>query len=209
MNRGIGLLPDGTVERLPGYQGSAPQQADLELASFLPEEDQERYLSGTLTPQEKARLETKANVLKRQADPRQIKARQEQQDRVRNEQESGQFIQENLQLVSELLADRSGLRAATGTIDSLIPTVIPGTKDWENKLQYLRSRLTKDNLGLLKGVLSDTDMKLLENIASGQLQLRGGHDAMVKGLQKVAETLQRKLSPQSSILDEADAILGL
>lgn len=68
-------------------------------------------------------------------------------------------------IASELLND-SSLSNAVGPISSRIPTVRGSTADFEAKVNTLKSLLTLDNIGLLKGVLSDSDMKLLTSAAT-------------------------------------------
>ena len=69
------------------------------------------------------------------------------------------------------MSPNSGVTSATGFIQSKLPTIREKTKEAENDLDLVKSLRT---LGvaeqeILKGVLSDTDMKLLIKAGSGAL----------------------------------------
>lgn len=68
-------------------------------------------------------------------------------------------------LATELLNDPS-LSAAFGPIQGAMWTVRGDTANVEAKLDRLQSLLTLDNLGLMKGVLSDSDIKILTRAAT-------------------------------------------
>jgi hypothetical protein len=68
-------------------------------------------------------------------------------------------------LATELLKDPS-LGAVFGPLQGRMPTLRGGTADAEAKIDRLQSLLTLDNLGLMKGVLSDTDIKILQRAAT-------------------------------------------
>jgi hypothetical protein len=58
------------------------------------------------------------------------------------------------------------LNAAVGPIAQRLPTLRKGTADFEAYFNNVKSLLTLENLGLMKGVLSDTDIKILQQAAS-------------------------------------------
>ena len=71
------------------------------------------------------------------------------------------------ELAAKLLGNESGLAGATGPISSLIPSFRQGTVDFEADIAEMKDLLTMTNLGRMTGVLSETDIKLIANAASG------------------------------------------
>jgi hypothetical protein len=71
---------------------------------------------------------------------------------------------DTLKLINEIL-DNPSLGAATG-VTSL--AVIPGTGAYDvtKQVESLKSQQTLDNMGLMKGVLSDSDIKILTSAAT-------------------------------------------
>lgn len=60
----------------------------------------------------------------------------------------------------------SDLGAVTG-VSGRLPTLRPSTEDMLVKAQRLESLLTADNLGMMTGVLSETDMKIISALSAG------------------------------------------
>lgn len=73
--------------------------------------------------------------------------------------------QEVLSVARSLLNDPK-LNSAVGPISSMLPTVRGETADFEANVNRLKSLLTLENLGLLKGAMSDKDLELLQSAAS-------------------------------------------
>ncbi len=97
---------------------------------------------------------------------------------------------EALVVVNRLINNKEGVMANRGGISSKIPNIRDSSVNAAADLETLTSMLTTENLGLLKGVLSDTDMKVLSDIAAGGL--KGADDQVLKNL----ATLQEKLQDQ-------------
>jgi hypothetical protein len=93
-----------------------------------------------------------------------------------------------LGLVNDLLSDPDAVKAITGTFDSKTATVLPSSAEAQNKIKRLRSILTAENLGLMTGVLSETDLKVIADIAGGGLDLNRADEGMMSELL----TLQKK-----------------
>lgn len=93
--------------------------------------------------------------------------------------------------IAQRLLDSSGLEAAVGTFQGRLPSFDSNTVDFENDLEFLTSRLTKENLGIMKGVLSDNDIRILTNIGAGELKLVGSEDRMRQGLKRVMNKLAK------------------
>lgn len=79
--------------------------------------------------------------------------------------EKTQKAQEVMSLAQDLL-NSSSLGSAVGPISSKFPTFSGDTADFEAKTNRLKSLLTLENLGLLKGAMSDKDLELLSSAAS-------------------------------------------
>jgi hypothetical protein len=93
--------------------------------------------------------------------------------------------------IAQRLLDSSGLEDAVGTVQGRLPSFDRDTVDFENDLEFLTSRLTKENLGIMKGVLSDNDIRILTNIGAGELKLVGSEDRMRQGLKRVMNKLAK------------------
>lgn len=68
----------------------------------------------------------------------------------------------------------------------MLPTVSDSTSEVENKLNQLRSILTAENLGLMTGVLSETDLKVISDIAGGGLSLKRSDSGLKSELSRLA-----------------------
>ena len=83
-------------------------------------------------------------------------------------------------LASELL-NHPGLDRSVGALQgSVVGQFLTGSDEssnFMNKHNQLKSILTAENLDMMTGVLSETDIKILSDIAGGGLQLKGGEKA--------------------------------
>lgn len=77
-----------------------------------------------------------------------------------------QKAQDVLSLATELLNSGDTLGNAVGPISSMYPTFRGASADFEAKTNRLKSLLTLENLGVLKGAISDRDMEVLSSAAS-------------------------------------------
>ena len=117
-------------------------------------------------------------------------------------QESKDFIKETHDLVIDLL-DQDGvgknLASGVGPIQGQLYTVLQSkeTADFKNAHEKLRARLSKDNFGIMRGVLSDNDIRLLIAIGTGTLSLTGSEKAYVKELQKIRNKLETSMGRQN------------
>lgn len=76
-----------------------------------------------------------------------------------------QKAQDVLTLAQDVLGDPA-LNAAVGPISTRLPTVRGSSADFEAKVTRLKSLLTLENLGILKGAISDRDMEVLTSAAT-------------------------------------------
>jgi hypothetical protein len=106
-------------------------------------------------------------------------------DRGKTEQAAKQGRQEVYGLANELLNDPAMSRAA-GPLDAYMPTVRPGTKDFENRLSRLKNLLTFENRSKLKGqgAISDAETRMLEQSASA-IDLAAGEDNVKRELKRI------------------------
>lgn len=68
--------------------------------------------------------------------------------------------------IADSLLKHPGLSGAFGVVDARLPTVRQATADAEVLRDSLTSLLTLENMGKMKGVLSDSDMKVLRQASS-------------------------------------------
>lgn len=127
-----------------------------------------------------------------------MKSRAENEMKLKGEQDTFNRAvgvkQDALTAVNRLLANKN-LSRATGGIQEKLPVFLAGTVDARADLDYVRNLMTTENLGLLKGVLSDTDMKILASIGSGELS---GSDERVRGaLQRMQLALSAEVGQAS------------
>lgn len=100
-----------------------------------------------------------------------------------------------LTLVTELLKNEEGVRSNFGVYDQYSPNVTESTRDAANKIQQLRDILTSDNLGIMSGVLSETDLKVIQGISGGFLAEGATEEGVIDGLKKYKESLRGEVAP--------------
>tara|TARA_R110000824_G_scaffold329610_1_gene516366 strand:+ start:119 stop:1051 length:933 start_codon:yes stop_codon:yes gene_type:complete len=93
----------------------------------------------------------------------------------------GQQLGEKAKSLASELLNHSGLDSSIGTIQGSWlgqnMTVDSDSQNFINKHNQLKSILTAENLDMMTGVLSETDIKILSDIAGGGLQLKGSEQA--------------------------------
>jgi hypothetical protein len=107
--------------------------------------------------------------------------------------DQGREVATEVARVARSLRDAKGFNRAFGVLDSKLPTLNQDTADAEAMRNTLTSLLTLENMGLMKGVLSDSDMKvlrqassLLGNEAVGEVAARAELDRLIPIMEKVA-----------------------
>lgn len=93
-----------------------------------------------------------------------------------------------------------GVRANRGGVSSLFPNISNAAVDAEADLTTLEDLLTTENLGLLKGVLSDTDMKVLASIGSGEI--KGSDKKALGAIRRMQEALGGKVAAGRAIQEQ-------
>lgn len=91
---------------------------------------------------------------------------------------------------NDILSDEDTLRAAVGT--SAWRGSIPGTKtrSMAGKLEQLQNMMTAENLGLLKGAMSDNDIKFLRNISTNMDRYQD-EDSFLSEMKRVGKNLAK------------------
>lgn len=92
----------------------------------------------------------------------------------------------------EFKGNISGVRANRGGFSQMLPNFSNAAVDAEADLTTLENLLTTENLGLLKGVLSDTDMKVLASIGSGEI--KGSDKKAIGAIRRMQESLSGKVA---------------
>lgn len=92
-----------------------------------------------------------------------------------------------LEVTDRLLKNIEGVKANRGGISTMLPNISDSSVNAEADLETLASLLTTENLGLLKGVLSDTDMKVLKDIGAGGI--KGADDQVIRNLGAIRQKL--------------------
>jgi len=106
-----------------------------------------------------------------------------------NPQEAAKTAAEASRVAGELLK-HPGFGGAFGVVDSLMPTVRQDTADAESLRDALTSLLTLENMGKMKGVLSDSDMKIIRQ-ASTSLNARMGDKAARSEVSRIKQVMDR------------------
>lgn len=97
-----------------------------------------------------------------------------------------------LEVTDRLLNNLEGVKANRGSVSTAFwnPNYSDESVNAEADLETLASLLTTENLGLLKGVLSDSDMRVLKDIGAGGI--KGADDQVIRNL----GTIRQKLGGQ-------------
>jgi len=92
--------------------------------------------------------------------------------------------------VAKALREHKGMKSAFGSVDSMFPTIRQDTADAEALRNSLMSMLTMENMGKMKGVLSDRDMEVLRQ-ASTSLNPKMGDAAAAAELDRIIQSAGR------------------
>lgn len=112
---------------------------------------------------------------------------------------AAQVRQDALDLVGSLLSPEreAALAGTTGTIQGALPAVSEEKIDIREDIKTLQAQLTSENLKLLSGVLSDSDINLLARIAAGGLNLRS-EAGVRRNLARIQSKLQAAVVPSAA-----------
>lgn len=115
-----------------------------------------------------------------------------------------QASQEALRLTKSI-ANNKNLGAVTG-VAALTPTFNPESQDLINQANQLLALLTAENLKLMSGVLSETDIKMLRDLSSGlnvsEKGIKGSEQAVKARLTDIAGKLSATLQSKGVSTDD-------
>lgn len=190
-------LPDGGIATLDTATNevtpvAAASQVDL---SILPPEMRE--------PASKQPPEVQRRIVESFATPAVAEKGKETEKKAGKAQE---VADKTSSLVDELLENESGLRAVVGGIDERTPTFLPSSQNAQAALEDLKNLLTVDNLGLMSGVLSESDMKVLRSVgASG---LTGSQDRILGTLKRMQQALANRKKSAEPADEDLDSLVN-
>lgn len=104
--------------------------------------------------------------------------------------------------LTESIAGNKNLGMVTG-IAALTPTLNPESQDIINQANQLLALLTAENLKLMSGVLSETDIKMLRDLSSGlnvsEKGIKGSEQAIKTRLNDIASKLRSTLQGKGAL----------
>lgn len=200
-------LSAGEPEEMTEYQSEMIRQKDVEQELRRLEIEQkklDRQLKRETDELKKKELETKIAESK-------SKTEIAKQTKKKKAVEAKAFSTEVFNLANEIANDPS-LGDITGTVTTMLPTVREESQDLINKAIRLESMLTKENLGLMSGVLTDKDIEMLKSISSGLNVTDGGIKGSLSGTKerlkqisdKVKGAMGNQIPEQSGAMDMSD-----
>lgn len=117
-----------------------------------------------------------------------------------NNAEAIDTAREATRLAAELYKHK-GVKGAFGVLDQYLPTINQDTQDAINLRDALTGMLTLENMNKMKGVLSDSDMKLLRQ-ASTTLQPGASDNAARGELKRIAEVMSKLTGDANPLANE-------
>ncbi len=99
------------------------------------------------------------------------------------------------------------LKRAYGSLESKLPTIRQDTADIEADVERLSDLLTLENLGLMKGVLTDRDVQILASAASNIGKFKISEQKAYEELDRIISTLEtafarKESAPAQSSIDD-------
>lgn len=88
-----------------------------------------------------------------------------------------------------LLGNKYGLGAQFGVYDRYTPNLTDAAMDAETDLNQLRSLLTAENLDLMTGVLSESDLKVIANVAGGGIAETATTEGATEAIKRIYESV--------------------
>jgi len=115
---------------------------------------------------------------------------------------SGVLKTDAKRLIDELLANADGVTSFVGPVERLFfGDFALGAKTLQarTKISQLKSILTAENLGLMTGVLSESDLKILADIAGGGLDVGGDENLFINELKRMQQLFSAPASPAAPV----------
>lgn len=127
-----------------------------------------------------------------------------------NEQRQNMLGNEQVRIydiTKRMLENEGGLSGATGPVSSRLPSFRQQTVDFEADFNELGNLLTMQNLGRMTGVLSNSDLLIIRNAASGLAQ-GGSEDRMKTYLRQINDVFSRNPAVAQHIQSQQNAQNG-
>lgn len=145
-----------------------------------------------------AQYKRETDDLKRSELEQKIETNKAEQQSKATEKEQAKVNAENFSSevydLATSIANDPQLNDITGPVNTMLPTVSGKSQDLINKAERLESMLTKENLGLMSGVLTDKDIQMLRSISSGinvtDGGIKGSYEGTKKRLMQIADKIQ-------------------
>lgn len=174
--------------------------------TYTKEKDEKAARAATLALQAAKQKDADAKVITTAKESRDAqKAIREQETYDRETAKTGQAAVDAAELMGEAfnISDRllnsnaEGLNGATGNFygNENFPTFSQSTRDAEIDITRLKTIMTKDNLKLMSGILTDNDIKFLTRLAAGGLDTRYSTKQFKAELAQINSKLEKSFSP--------------
>ena len=191
----------------PDYSGMSQQEQ-----AILMQEQERQRLEDERAAAAESRLVAEEERTVKEAEREEEEA-QETSNMMRNELITALGVIDNI----ILKAPMSVIDAVTGTIQGAAEgasklTYIPGgvspqkAQDLISNIDFLKSLQTMANLGRLKGVLSDSDIKMIQSAASG-IDRKGSAQDLLNKVNALKDTIIDKLKTKYNLTDEQIATM--
>lgn len=131
------------------------------------------------------------------------------QSEVEKEEAATGFLQDTLNAVRELKTDENlGQAIGSNFFVEYTPNLRAETSNIVNKAKRVEALLTKDNLALMSGTLTDKDIELLKRVGSG-LDVRDGgivgtEEEVNRILTEIEDRISQKLNPTTPLTNNGD-----
>jgi len=136
-------------------------------------------------------------LLKSQVDPKTKEAERERLERIKTAQD---LQRTTVDIIDSIINKKDILPDVLGPIEGRVDFRLDQKEaDLITDIKELSNILLSDKLSLMSGVLSETDIKILQNIASGGLDRVSSIDRFLPRLNKIRDAFMGKVKEQSDL----------
>jgi len=201
VNRGYAT---GALTRAPRERVTLGESQDL--YEIQPDGSYKKIASGPSKEQKAPTPQTTIAKIQSDVNSGLITPEQGQQEIEREQRAATQEQQTAISEANQIydIANRllnSDMSAITGSVDTLTPTFRAKSIQQESDAKALEDLLTLQNLGRMSGVLSESDIKILRQAATGGLNLAAGEVQYKNALRRIVGALQRSAESKGFALD--------
>jgi len=179
----------GTPEALNPQQSNMLDQYLKQLNVEGQQLQNQRTQQQITTDQQQTGMREQEFALKQQEAQTKMTENQQRQSSITTE------TQRAYDLTTRMLSNPEALNNVAGPISSRLPTIRGSSADTEADLKELENLLTLGNLNRMTGVLSETDIKILANAASG-ISTAASEGRMQAKLQEIQSRLAQNPAVQ-------------